>query len=116
MNRYLSIHYPMLYQIVANIRMSFYMFTNQMQKAQSIITEEFYFVPAVEHYIKLTWLPNPINNPQSKSCFIGQVGLVTKVYPDGSFDLKIESGAKLFVHNKYKFEYFTNLMRTENSF
>ena len=60
--------------------------------------------PAEGQKVVLTDLPNPINNPHVKSCYIGSEGTVKKVYEDGSFDLSLSSGATLIVNQCYLFE------------
>lgn len=55
--------------------------------------------------IKLTWLPNPRNNRSSKSCFIGEIGVVDQVGEDGSFHMTLKSGAGLTIPDKrYRYE------------
>lgn len=60
--------------------------------------------PPIFSRVEITWLPNPINNSTEKSCYIGSVGTVRKVYEDGSFDLQYDSGAISIVHDKYRYK------------
>jgi hypothetical protein len=51
--------------------------------------------------IQLTWLPNPRNNPNATSCYIGYTGIVTDLSQD-NFSLKGD-GSWLIVTGKYKY-------------
>lgn len=60
--------------------------------------------PQEGSYIRITWLPNPRNNPEERSCYIGSEGVVRKVFEDGGFDLTMPTGASLVVtqpHYRY---------------
>lgn len=109
MNRYLYLNYRKIYGILANLRMAFYIFTGQLKKGEKIPQEHMFYIPMEGHWIEITWLPNPVNNPAERSCYIGHKGIVKKVYPDGRFDLTINGdGATLMVTRGYKFKYITN--------
>jgi len=106
MNRYLYLNLPKCYNILANIRMTYFALIGDNIKGESIITEHMFFVPMKGHWIEITWLPNPVNNPATRSCYIGHKGVVKDVYPDGSFNLTINGdGATLTVSTAYKFKY-----------
>lgn len=69
-------------------------------------------IPEPGRKIKLTWLPNPRNNPSEINCYIGMSGYAEDISPDGSFCLKCvredetEYHATLIVgDHDYKFEY-----------
>lgn len=64
-------------------------------------------VPELGERIVLTDLPNPRNHPYTKSCYIGSMGFVSHVAPDGSIDLEFESGATLIVGRNYKYTKIT---------
>ena len=53
-------------------------------------------------HIKLTWLPNPINNPDVKSCYIGCSGIVEDMCENGEFVLNMKSGL-LIVSREYDY-------------
>lgn len=109
MNRYLYINYRNIYMILSYLRMHFYMLTGQRKKSERIIQEHMFYVPMEDHWIEITWLPNPVNNPAVRSCYIGHKGIAKNVQPDGSFDLNINgSGSTLIVSKGYKFKYITN--------
>ncbi len=55
--------------------------------------------------IRITWLPNPINHPFTKSCYIGGEGTVRDLKKDGSFNLEYENGGTLIVHAEYRYIY-----------
>jgi hypothetical protein len=59
--------------------------------------------PELGQRVEITWLPNPVNNPREKSCYIGSVGTVRCVYEDGSFDLQYDSGGWLMVGSEHKY-------------
>lgn len=95
--------------ILSYLRMHFYMITGQRKKSEQIIQEHMLYVPMEDHWIEITGLPNPVNNPAVRSCYIGHRGIVKKVYPDSSFDLNINgTGSTLIVTGKYKFKYINN--------
>lgn len=55
--------------------------------------------------IKLTWVPNPVNNPREKSCYIGTEGFVFDMDKNtGSFRLRMQSGATL-INTGHDFDY-----------
>lgn len=63
--------------------------------------------PKVGDEIEITWLPNPRNNPSTKSCYIGSKGIVEKVYTNKAFDLRLkgESGqGMLLIGKRYQYK------------
>lgn len=61
-------------------------------------------LPKNGDFIRLVNLPNPINNPKSKSCYIGYSGVVQDMDGDGNFVLF--DGKSVLIHNSSKgFEY-----------
>jgi hypothetical protein len=60
-------------------------------------------VPNKGDLIRLTWLPNPKNNPSVRSAYIGSIGVVEDLAPDGSLCLRMEN-SMLVAGNEYKFE------------
>lgn len=62
--------------------------------------------PVNGQFIRLTWLPEPKNGwpnqPREKNCYIGSEGIVEDMKEDGSFFLRMSSGATLVVGTKYK--------------
>lgn len=62
-----------------------------------------YPIPNVGDRIVITDLPNPRNNPFTKSCYIGSLGIVDQTFDDGSFNLRYKNGGILIVGRKYKF-------------
>lgn len=64
--------------------------------------------PEEDEWIEITYLPNPINNPHEKSCYIGTKGIVKDKGIDGSFMLKMHESGWLIVHGAdYEFRYLT---------
>lgn len=104
LNRRLYLSSPKAYSALANIRMTLFVFTGQIKKAERIITEHFNFVPQEGSTIKITNLP--FNNAYpTANCYIGSIGIAKEVGQDGSFTLEMKSGSILIVHNRYEFEY-----------
>jgi len=61
--------------------------------------------PPIGTKIKITWLPYNNAYP-NKNCYIGEIGICDEICADyGGFWIRLESGASLFVGNKFKFEY-----------
>jgi hypothetical protein len=108
MNRFLYINFRKTYNILSIFRMQFYLFFGHIDKAKSIIHETFFYTPEIDKWIKITWLPNPFNDKQITNVNIGTIGVVEKVYKDGTFDLRINGdNGILLVGKKYKFIYFS---------
>ena len=99
--------WPKLYHRMTFIRMSMLMLVGKREASAAIITEAFRFVPTQGHTVKITWLP--LNNAApTPNCYIGSTGVVEDVKSDGSFVLRMKSGASLIVNKKYQFEYINS--------
>jgi hypothetical protein len=58
-------------------------------------------VPEVGSEIEITWLPD--TRQGNTNAYIGSTGIVHEVFSDGSFNLKLGTGAWLIVGTKYRF-------------
>ena len=67
----------------------------------------FYSLPKNGDKIKLTWLPNPINNPSVENCYIGSEGIVQDMdstpLTDGSFVLKMETAFLVSINGTFNY-------------
>lgn len=58
-------------------------------------------VPESGSEIEIIWLPDTMHG--DTNAYIGSTGIVHEVQPDGSFNLKLGTGAWLIVGTKYRF-------------
>lgn len=55
--------------------------------------------------IKLTWLPNPINNPTEKNAYIGMEGVVCDMNKiDGTFSLMCDTCRLVCLNGTFNYE------------
>lgn len=113
MNRFLYINYKNVYKFFAVIRIAYYDLTKHNDKCFAIIAETDLFVPILYKWIEITWLPDIVNDPAKRRCYIGHRGIVTEVYSDGTFELNINgNGTILLVDREYKFDYINSPLTT----
>lgn len=102
MQKYLYFNFKSLYYFLVPIRAFF----STHKKAREILNEHISFRPEQGSWIKLTWLPNLMNCSNISNCHIGSQGVVETLYPDGTFDLRLNGdGGILLIGKKYKFVY-----------